>query len=332
MYKGRLSLYEEIEKKQESKLLVYITGDRGGLETQIGSDVLSRFLEHLDVIGDVPKISLYLYTRGGNTLSAWSIVNLIRQFCDDFEVLVPSIAHSAGTLICLGADDIIMTKQATLGPIDPSANTPLNPPIPGAPITSRFPVSVEAINGYIELAKGMGVQSSSDLTTIMSILSSHVHPLVLGNVYRMRSQIRMLGEKLLSKHIDDKTKIDKILAFLCSESGSHDYTIYRQEARDNLGLNVKRPDDDLYRIMKKIYDDISGELKLTEKYNPITTLGDKTSVDYDFIRCLIESKDGGSHKFKSIGKLNKIEKVVNNQRITEIEDSRMFEGWEYGNN
>ncbi|MCB2295730.1 hypothetical protein LGK95_19840 [Clostridium algoriphilum] len=52
------------------------------------------------------KISLILYTRCGNTLVGWSIVNLIRQFCDEFEVIVPSKALSTGTLICLGSNSI----------------------------------------------------------------------------------------------------------------------------------------------------------------------------------------------------------------------------------
>ena len=53
---------------------------------------------------------------------------MIRLFCDEFEVIVPSKAHSTATLICLGADRVVMTKQATLGPIDPGINDPPNPP------------------------------------------------------------------------------------------------------------------------------------------------------------------------------------------------------------
>ena len=57
-----------------------------------------------------------------------TIANMIRLFCDEFEVIVPSKAHSTATLICLGADRVVMTKQATLGPIDPGINDPPNPP------------------------------------------------------------------------------------------------------------------------------------------------------------------------------------------------------------
>ena len=63
-----------------TKILTYITSDRIGFETQIAQDVIDLFINHLDHIGTVPKISLYLYTRGGDTAVAWNIVNLLRQY------------------------------------------------------------------------------------------------------------------------------------------------------------------------------------------------------------------------------------------------------------
>jgi len=85
------------------------------METQIHQEVLDMFADHLDAPFPAKKISLILYTRGGDTLAAWNLVNLIRMYCDKLEVIVPSKARSSGTLICLGADTIVMTKQATLG-------------------------------------------------------------------------------------------------------------------------------------------------------------------------------------------------------------------------
>jgi ClpP class serine protease len=127
----RQHLIGQLEDLRKSRLLVYVTGDRRGLETIIHSEAFDIFTHHLDSIGEINKISVFLYTQGGETLAAWSIANLVRQFCKSLEIIVPSKALSAGTLMCLGADSIIMTKQATLGPIDPSVNTPLNPGILG---------------------------------------------------------------------------------------------------------------------------------------------------------------------------------------------------------
>ena len=78
MTETRKELYRAIENERSSKLLVYVTGDKARWETQIANDATDYITEHLDKIGVVPKISLFLFTNGGNTLAGWNIVNLIR--------------------------------------------------------------------------------------------------------------------------------------------------------------------------------------------------------------------------------------------------------------
>ena len=124
-----------------------------------------------------------------------------------------------------------MTKQATLGPIDPSLHTSLNPRVAG----DIIPVSVEAVKGYLEFAKNeLHIDDASSLASIFEKLTDFVHPLVLGEVYRSKGQIQMMAEKLLQYQVTDPQKKERIISFLCSESGSHDYTINRREAQDEL--------------------------------------------------------------------------------------------------
>ena len=338
MLKDRLENYKKIEKLRNSKLLVYITGDRPGFETQIHPEILDYFINHLDNLKKEKKITLLLYTRGGNTLAAWSLTNLIRQFCDEFEVLIPSKAHSSGTLISLGANTIIMTKQATLGPIDPSLNSPLNPQNPQVPNNpqARLPVSVESIKGYFELAKkDLQIKDTQSIANILIGLSNQVHPLVLGDVYRSRTQIQMLARKLLSKQIKDKKSIDKIIAFLCSDSGSHDYTIYRREAKEELGLNIEKPDDDFYQLIKDTFTNIQNELELKKAFDPNMILGTNSQMNYSCRRALIESIAGGTDVFVSEGTLLRNNQIISQgpnlppiQRVV-IEDQRKFEGWKH---
>ena len=94
MYKNRRELYVQLESLRQSRVLVYVTGDRPQLETKIAAEVLDYLTHHLDAAGKVNRLSLYLYTRGGDTLASWSIVNLIRQFCEELEVIVPAKALS----------------------------------------------------------------------------------------------------------------------------------------------------------------------------------------------------------------------------------------------
>lgn len=326
MYKSRVSMYRELEDACHARVIAYVTGDRRNLQTGIASEVLDFIGPHLEAIGATDRICLFLYTRGGQTLAAWGIANLLRQYCQNLEVIVFSKAHSGGTLICLGADRIIMARHATLGPIDPSVNTPLNPSIPDT--NQRYPVSVEAINGYIELAKQAGICGSADMASVLAQLTAHVHPLVLGEVYRTRSQIRMLGTRLLSRHMDDGERVEKILSFLCSESGSHDYVIFPEEARQDLGLNVDIPDDSLYDIVSRIHTSIADELCLGTPYEPAVELGQADVKPYRFHRALIESIPGGSDRFVSEGTLMK-EPAPEAGRAITITDIRSFEGWRH---
>ncbi|MDR2810477.1 MAG: hypothetical protein LBB84_08000 [Tannerellaceae bacterium] len=320
MINDRIELYKRIESERNSKLIVYVTGTRQGLETQIGEDILPLFTEHLDKIGDVDKISLYLYTNGGHTSVAWSLVNLIRSFCKKFEIIIPEKCFSTGTLICLGADSIVMTKQASLGPIDPSVNGPLNPAIPGIPDPNvKVPVSVEHVNAYIEMAKNeLGIRDKHLLTDIFLKLSEMIHPITLGQVYKSKAQIKMFAKNLLKLH-DFDGKEDDVVKFLCSESGSHDYSIRRKEA-SALRLPIEKPNDNLYRIIKATFDDISKELELNTPYQPVIMVANRQSCPYKFRRGLIESIHNGTDVYSSDGEIIK-------HPDGKITDNRLREGW-----
>lgn len=299
-YQTRRALFSRIEEARNSKAILYVTGDRPGQETQIGSDVLDHLAQHLDKIGVVDRISFILYTRGGETLAAWSIVNLLRMFCDYLEVIVPSKCHSAGTLLCLGADNLVMTKQALLGPIDPTVFAPLGPRLPGNESEAPFDpvgVSVEDINAFMNQARESLPNQS--VAAAFDRLADAVNPLVIGSAFRARGQIRMLGRRLLSNRISDEAKIDKVLDFLCSDSGSHDYTINRREAEHELGLPIERPSWDLYETIDRIHQSYVSEMNLRTHFIPREILGPRDRMLYPSYRALIESVELGSHRFVS---------------------------------
>jgi hypothetical protein len=305
-YAVRKKLYKKIGTIRQSRVLAFVTGDRRGLEAQIGSDALDLFGELLDGYKDA-KLSLVLYTRGGDTLAAWSLVNLLREFCHELEIIVPSKCHSAGTLMCLGADNVIMTKQATLGPIDPSVNTPLNPPVPGGTAAARLPLSVEDIAGFIDMARQEAdIKGEEYLTRVFTQLAEHVHPLALGKANRARKQIQDLARKLLWLHMDkekDAARVEKIVNVLSSEAGSHDYTIYRTEARQSLEMKIESPNDEFYSVIRPMYADLRAELMLNEPFNPASILqgmpemGEQKLVQYEFTRALIETDNDGGYGF-----------------------------------
>lgn len=326
-FSARVPLLNKIANARKSEVIAYITGDRQGMETRISPEVIDLFVEHLDATGPTKKISLVLHTRGGDTSAAWQLVNLLQTFCDELEVIVPTKAMSAGTLISLGANKIVMTKQAALGPIDPSINHPLNPVVPTAQHV-RAPVSVEEVRGYLDAAAELKITDGAHLAQVLIDLSNKVHPLVLGQIFRSRSQIRFLATKLIKRQVADGPKSKKIIDFLCAESGSHDYTINRREAAE-LGLKIEKPGDALYKLLRQLHLSYVDELKLLDPYNPHTLLANQPVADYSLPRAVIESTKSGCHQFISEGTLRLVSQAPGPGMPPQqgVKDERKFEGW-----
>lgn len=299
-WQERRLLLEKIEKQRKSRALLYVTGDRPNQETIIHSEVFDHFVEHLDAIGTTERISLVLYTRGGDGMAAWSLFNLIRMFCENFEIIVPVKAHSAGTMMAIGADNIIMTKQATLSPIDPSINHPLAPQVAGAPVGTRTSVSVEAITGYLTLAKdSVGPEGAESLGEIMLDLARQVHPLVLGETYRRRQQTQSLAEKLLAPQVKSAENRKKIISFLSSDSGSHDYTLNRREAA-SLGLPVAKCSAKLYPVVNHLYRNFRDEMKLRVPFN-VSQFPPNSITPFANLRATLESTASNPSQFVTEG-------------------------------
>jgi len=300
-FAARKEIYRQIEEKLACRIITYVTGDRQNAQSQLSGDALPFFVKLLDEIGVTEHIALFLYTRGGDIMAAWSIVNLIRSFCDRFTVIVPFHCHSAGTIICLGADKIIMTKQATLGPIDPSYNSPLNPI--SQLIPEPYPVSVEQVNAYFQLLDSKQIVNEVHKAKLIEQLAEKIHPLVLGQVYKTNSQIKRIADRLLSLSYNDSEVRTNVINFLCSESGSHDYTINRAEARDHLKLNIEKPDPELYRMIKSVFDDFHDELNLSNPFMPLTQLlNGQQEYNYELILSILECSGDNGYCFIQKGK------------------------------
>ena len=93
----------------------------------------------------------------------------------------------------------------------------------------------------------------------------------------------MLAEKLLRMSYRNKRNIKSIVSFLCSDSGSHDYTISRTEAK-RMGLQIESPTQETYTELKNWFIDTSAELELSKPYNPLQILGNNNNSHYLFKR------------------------------------------------
>lgn len=280
------NLIKQIEKARNSKVITYITSDRQGpVNARIAMDIIPIVSAQLRKIGRVPKIDLFLYSSGGDTMVPWRLVSMIREYCDTFSVLIPYKAHSAATMISLGADEIVMTDLSELSPIDPSTANVFNPGDPANP-QNKIPISVEDVMAYFDLAKSkFGIKSDAELAKIFNKFveaNPQIHPLALGNVNRIHNLIRMLAKSLLKSHKKKMSneEIATIVDYFTEKLYSHQYFIGRREAREDLGLkNVINADNDLSKLIAELYEEYKKEMGLGANWNAETELGDGRAIN-----------------------------------------------------
>lgn len=113
----RQALIKEIGVESDSTLVCYVSGKAATIDR----DDVVGFVEMLHNIEPEQNVDLLLHTRGGDVDAAEKMMTLVHATvgCGRFRVIVPDFAKSAGTLMVLGADSLIMSDSSELGTIDP---------------------------------------------------------------------------------------------------------------------------------------------------------------------------------------------------------------------
>src|SRR5438552_3796906 len=97
----REALIAALEAAREgSKVIVYVTSTRENLEAQMAMDATRVIYNHLAAISPavrIPRLDLFIHSNGGDGTVPWRLVNLIREYADEFNLLVPYRAFSAAT-------------------------------------------------------------------------------------------------------------------------------------------------------------------------------------------------------------------------------------------
>ncbi len=282
---------QQLSTLRKSEIIVYIAGDKNPPQrfgTLIALDVLPLFYQHLSKIGKQEKISLFLYSCGGHLNAPWPIVNLLREYCKELEVIVPFRALSAATLVSLGADKILMTPLSQLGPIDPIGTFPVAE-------GKKEEIHIEDVTGFIDFAKEkIGIKEQDALAEVMKKLSEQIKPSILGSINRTHSLIRKLGEKMLKLHkkkIEEK-QIQKIVENLTKKLFSHQHLINRAEAKNTIGfgeiIQYAKPKEE--KLINEILGHYQGKLELNKEFNPAMILKrDDIEKEYTLTRAIIHS-------------------------------------------
>lgn len=331
----RKELIQTLETELNSKLITLFTGDRQGLETRIAGDCLPLISSLLSKIEDTQdRITLFLYTPGGDTIAGWGLVNLLRQYCKKLTVIIPSRALSTGTLIALGADELYLGKHSFLSAIDPSVASPYNPVAPGTNPQGPqrlLPVSVEDLAGFLDLAKTeLNLSDQDSLVNVLKIISDRVHPLALGAVYRAREQSATLARKLLGFHMDDHVKINVIVDKLTKELPTHNYLIASDEAKTFIGLDLMKTNPSLETPMWQLYEQYAEWFKLTEPHSIILDIGTDQSRRVTYERAAIEMLHDETlyqHVYLVDKELLRVKVNQQGVQVDQVGERVIYQGW-----
>ena len=329
-YEERKPLLHRVERLRAGRRLIcFLNFDRlsepplPGLSTLFGAGVKEALFRVLKESNPQEGVDLLLYTRGGDTNAVWPVVSLIREFDQDFEVLVPFRCHSSGTLAALGSKRIVLTGLSELSPIDPSTGNQFNPRDPADP-KSGMAISVEDVRAYrsfiVEQFKGTKKDKEDESAlppeaiSLLKRLASKVHPLALGNVHRVLQQIKQLAENLLSFHPVTGEDPQKIVSALTTKFFSHLHMINRHEAKEILGERVEFASDELAEALDDVLRAYESQFALRQKFYLGNLLDDNSAVPFRFVGAVLESVTR-SYLFETAGAVRQVAKPPANVQV-----------------
>lgn len=183
------------------------------LARYIDMDDAEKVLNAIRTTPPEQPIDMILHTPGGLAIAALQIARALRAHPGRVTVFVPHFAMSGGTLVALGADEIVMTEHAMLGPIDPQIN--------GMPAASIIKVATEKPLSEID-----------DQTLIFADLGQ-----------KAIAQLKRQATELLRAPMPPEMAIS-LADKLTSGRWTHDYPITVTEARElGLPVNTAMPQD-----------------------------------------------------------------------------------------
>jgi ClpP class serine protease len=209
--KARDSIFEQFQSERKSRVIALIHRQENQsifgvqVSTFINIEDSEAVLRAIRLTPDEQPIDLILHTPGGLVLAAEQIAKALVEHNGKVTVFIPHYAMSGGTLIALAAAEIVMDRNAVLGPVDPQIGE----------------VAASSILKVVQLKK----EAASDETLMMADMA-----------VKARVQVAEFIADLLTKRLPRK-KAEELAVVLSEGRWTHDFPISVQAAQ-KLGFPV----------------------------------------------------------------------------------------------
>lgn len=237
----------ELEALRGSRVLVYCTNDRVP-KRLTAADVLafSRVL-HTERKSD--KLDLVLHSHGGVIGAARALALQLRDYTSQLNILVPIKARSSATLLCLAANEIILTSSAEFSPIDPIIKA-------GADVSSSLPrrISSEDVRSFRAMAEEwFNLRSEESRVQVLALLTQRIFPSTLAAFYRSDQYVRRVAQELIEFQLPDRTPAQRteiVRQLIAGYANHQDLIGYRDIIK--LGLRAQLASGPEAKLMSRI--------------------------------------------------------------------------------
>ena len=179
----RRAVIKQIQDRTGRALICYVSGNK----CVIDDDDIMPFVDLLHNVPPNHNVDLLLHTKGGSIDAAEKLMGMLRSLVDaaNLRIVVPDFAKSAGTLMVLGADSVVMSNMSELGPIDPQA-----------PLFGRW----QSVQNYLDAYKEHDKTLKADPNNIAAqIMLGKLDPATLKLCEVAMERARQAAEKLLKR-------------------------------------------------------------------------------------------------------------------------------------
>jgi len=201
----RDTLIQRIEAERKSRVigLIHRQDHQSILGVQVSSSIniedSEAVLRAIRLTPDDQPIDVILHTPGGLVLAAEQIAMALADHKGKVTVFVPHYAMSGGTLIAMAAQEVVMDRNAVLGPVDPQIGG----------------VAAASILKAVEIKKGQ----ASDETLILADMAG-----------KARIQVASFVADLLERRLPRK-RAEEIAVVMSEGRWTHDFPITVASAR-----------------------------------------------------------------------------------------------------
>lgn len=223
-------------------------------------------------------VALVLNSPGGSARCAYGLARILHRRCGGFTAVVPDAAMSAATLLSLGADQIVMGPDASLGPLDAQimdieAETVGSVLNEVQALERLRAYSLESVDQAMQLLLGRtGKRVETLLPHVLRFVADSMQPL-LDKIdvvhYNERARILKVGEeyavRLLRRqhpHMPgNPDEARKIASALVENYPEHGFWIDREEAK-SIGLAIAANNDKLDGILESLWEGVQGVIAI----------------------------------------------------------------------